>query len=363
MSGVLGIILANKNESSVMATGGQLVYDLRGYRYHVFTSAGQTAPGQPNAVGAAGSFIVQSNDGNKLFDVLCVGGGGAGGVTPSNATGADGGGGGAVADYFNIPITLPAPGTPVAFPVYVGAGGGYAVPTNVGGAVSLGGTQYPLGVSNPLYITTLAQFNSRFGDTPLGYTAVGGAPAGNYPSSQVSSYGRPAGASGNGNPGGADFPLGTRTGGSGGGGAAGTGNIGNPWWPVPAPLLATPSFPPANYYPTPAAQSSGGNGGVGATSTIAQPDAPHGNVFGGGGGGGGGVPNSFPAPVAPGGAGGTGGGGTGGTGGAGPTGYPGTEGGTNTGGGGGGQAAVPSGSVGPYRSGGPGIVVVRYPYP
>ena len=360
MGGVLGVLLANKTVSSVMATGGQLVYDLRGYRYHVFTSAGQTAPGQPNAVGAAGSFVVQKNDDNKLFDILCVGGGGAGGTTPSTQAGAGGGGGGAVTEFFNIPITLPSPGTPVAFPVYVGVGAGYAVPTNVGGAVSIGGTQFPNGVSNPFYITTLAQFNSRFGDTPLGYTAAGGAPAGNYPSSQVSSYGYPAGASGNGNPGGDNlsFPqtISTRRGGSGGGGAGGAGIPGSPYWPTPV----SPTYSaPGTYYPTAYPSASGGIGGAGATSTIAQPDSPHGNVFGGGGGGGAGVPANFPLPVVPNASGGTGGGGYGG---AWPTIF-GSEGGTNTGGGGGGQGAVPSGSSGPVRYGGPGIVVVRYPYP
>ena len=359
MGGVLGVLLANKTVSSVMATGGQLVYDLRGYRYHVFTSAGQPGPNQPVAIGAAGSFIVQNNDGNKLFDVVCVGGGGAGGTTPSNQSGSGGGGGGAVTEFFNIPITLPSPGTPVSFPVYVGAGAGYALPTPVIPA-SIGGTQFPLGVSHPTSPSILVQFNSRFGAAPLGYTANGGAPAGNYPTSSVSSYGYPAGASGNGNPGGDNLSfsqtINTRRGGSGGGGAGGAGIPGSPWWPIPS----NPTFTaPGTYYPTSYPQSSGGIGGIGFTSTIAQSDSPHGNVCGGGGGGGAGVPASFPLPVVPNASGGPGGGGAGGA-------WPnvfGTEGAANLGGGGGGQGGHPAGSSGPVRYGGPGIVIVRYPYP
>jgi hypothetical protein len=68
MSGVLGIILAG-SPKPVQATGGQVVYDLRGYRYHAFTNAGIPAPGQTTAIGTAGSFTVDSNLSNKLFDV------------------------------------------------------------------------------------------------------------------------------------------------------------------------------------------------------------------------------------------------------------------------------------------------------
>jgi hypothetical protein len=346
---------------SVAASGGQLTYDLRGYRYHVFTSAGHPAPGQPTAVGAAGSFVITSNLGNKLFDVMCVGGGGGGGIAGSYSSGAGGGGGGAVVDYLNIPITMPAPGAPVSLPVYVGLGLGLGISTS-DGAVSRGGLEGPGGFGGTYPVPIRAQFNSRFGATPLGYTANAGQCSGqiSYEYSQFPLY--PAGASGNGNAGGSHpaFPAGgdanVQVGGAGGGGAGGTGYFGSPLWPVPAPIN---NAYPGKYFPTSSPQLTGGAGGIGFTSSIAQSDSPHGNVFGGGGGGGVGV--GTPAPTSLGGTGGPGGGGPGGSFSSysGP-GYRGFDGATNTGGGGGGIAG---GSNGPYAFGGPGIVVVRYPYP
>jgi hypothetical protein len=318
MSGVLGIILAG-SPKPVQAGGGQVVYDLRGYRYHAFTNAGIPAPGQTTAVGTAGSFTVDSNLSNKLFDVCVISGGGAGAGTSSNMKGAGAGGGSQIADYFNIPITVP-PAGPVSYPVYVGVGGALHVPS-------------PGGI--PI------QYVSRFGASPLGYTAVAG-------ESAVQTDGQPGGASGNGNPGGtggANF-----TGGGGGGGAGGVGSSG-----LTGPPSAT-SRPAAD----------GGPGGIGASSSIIQPDAPSGNLFGGGGGGGAGKSAGPPGVGFQGnfGIGGPGGGGNGG-GAYGPPFIPGPAAGsageTNTGGGGGGQGAIFS--LGPRAAGGPGIVVVRYPYP
>jgi len=292
---------------SVAASGGQLIYDLRGYRYHVFTSAGQPAPFQPTQFGAAGSFVVTSNPGNKLFDVMCVGGGGNGGASPAVKAGSGGGGGGAVADYFNIPITIPAP-APASLPVYVGQGLGLGVPIS----------------GSPVVVP---QYVSRFGDYPLGYTAAAG----------IAGVAQSAGASGNGNSGGAAGNSNNNAGGSGGGGAGGIGSDG---------LFYPPS-------------ADGGSGGSGATSSIAQSDSPHGNIFGGGGGGGSGTwPLGGSGVYGAGGPGGGGdGGGTGHTAGPGGRGFAGTS---NKGGGGGGQAA---GTLSAGGSGGSGIVVVRYPYP
>ena len=320
MSGVLGIILAG-SPKPVQATGGQVVYDLRGYRYHAFTNAGIPAPGQTTAIGTAGSFTVDSNLSNKLFDVCVISGGGGGGFTSATRVGSGGGGGSQIADYFSIPITVP-PAGPVSYPVYVGVGSGLNVPS-------------PSGI--PI------QYISRFGDSPLGYTSTAGSDAGGATG---------AGSSGNGNPGGTDAPLTgpgiPGRGGSGGGGAGGAGSSG---------LVGPPS------------PATGGAGGNGASSSIIQPDAPSGNIFGGGGGGGGGA---WPGPgptfdyFGPGGAGGPGGGGAGGA----QLGPPfsrgpagGSTGGTNTGGGGGGQGSTISGTQGTKSFGGPGLVVVRYPYP
>ena len=51
----------------VVASGGQLIYDLRGYRYHVFTNSGMASPAGPANISSAGSFVVDSNDGNNII--------------------------------------------------------------------------------------------------------------------------------------------------------------------------------------------------------------------------------------------------------------------------------------------------------
>ena len=317
----------------VSASGGNYIYDgtgsFAGYRFHVFLSPG--------------TFRVSSNDGNKSFASVIVGGGGSG---LGGGGGVGGGGGGGVSDVTGLTLT---PDTD--YPVSVGYGG-------FGGGSPAGG---PSG--NRLYNST--------GSGWYGGSAGGG---------ESRETGRDGGSSGNGYGGGTPAPSQSNTpkGGSGGGGAGGNGSNGG-----------TRSGPPATYgdgSPVPPSiipYAYGGPGGIGYRSSI------DGNTYGGGGGGGrSALDSGFPAPIGYGGAGGGGPGtpdgrpnGGAGNGGYNPNGNDGGDGASGTGGGGGGGgpgipnvspyypgtyngASGPPAGIGKARSeGGPGVVVIRYPYP
>ena len=300
------------NPVSVIATGGQTIYDgtgaFSGYRFHVFTSNG--------------SFTITNNPTNQSFTVLLVGGGGGSGYGAPIQEGFGGAGGGAITEVPTLNLT-----SNTSYTVVVGSGG-----TNIPGS--------------PVPVTSNGNDSIFFG-----YKAAGG-------KLSASTLG---GASGNGNPGGG-LPAGssgTRNG-SGGGGAGGAGNLHRDWGPIGSPPaylvpIYTPRFASGNF-PTPyatyyATGRYNGGGGIGSTSTI------DGVTYGAGGGGGhvaSPVPQWWNGKYT-------------------PENVPNAE--TLFTSGGGGLAASPGvngkggGAGGPLSgtslvySGGSGTVVIRYPYP
>ena len=294
----------------ITASGGNYIYDgtgsFAGYRFHVFTSPG--------------TFRVTSNDGNLGFASVIVGGGGGVGFNGTSSNGTAGGGGGGVTDVTGIPLT---PNTD--YSITVGSGG--TRPT-LPQAASPGQTSSWAG-----------------GSAGGGGATQGGNPAGNG----TSASGYPSGGGIPGWPSG----FGPRSG-PGGGGNGGAGGDVRQWTRNPPPSL--PGYSPvydANGYPTPylAYFGTGGYAGGGGLGSISSID---GKKYGGGGGGGAvGNPiysNGLYTPEAdPNGSIFTSyGGGVGET--------PGTSG---TGGGGGGRNSGSTSSI----NGGPGTVVIRYPYP
>ena len=288
------------NNTSVVATGGNSVYDVDvdgvTYRVHVFTSTGSN------------SFSV-SHGGRAEY--LIVAGGGSGGSGEANPAGDSPGGGGAGGLLTGF-ITV----TPQTYTIVVGAGAS----TQVTGTSQAG---------------SAGQNSSAFGLTAIGggagagEEAVGGAGGSGGGGGGSCISGRKAGGAataGQGNAGGTGGDTGcSRRAGAGGGGAgaAGYDDRGN----------------------------LGGNGGNGLLLGITGIYT----YYAGGGGGG----NSANVSGTPG-AGGLGGGGAGGqsTGASGSPSGAGTDATPNTGGGGG---ATGSGTSIINGLGGSGIVVVRYP--
>ena len=294
--------------TSMQATGGNATVTENGYRRHIFTSPG--------------NLVVSSLA--SPASVLVVAGGGAGGGSTGNGQAGGGGAGG-----FRLASGI-AFANGATYPVTVGSGGAGSAPPGPGQGAD--------------------GANSVFG-YPSAITATGGGGGGGFAEPGGYVDGRPGGSgggngndgvsAGEGNTGGNDprcSPIseGTDGGGSshnsygvGGGGSAqagqgdgddaGPGGIGSP---VPADIAPT---------------------------SYGESGPSPGRYFAGGGGGGG-----SPTPAA--GEGGVGGGGDGGKDAAGSAAS------TNMGGGGGG-AQGPGGNRYAGGAGGPGIVIVSYPYP
>jgi len=286
----------------IAASGGNYIYD----------GTGSFTGYRFHVFTSPGTFTVTSNDGNLGFASVLVGGGGSGALGPPSA-GGGGGGAGQVSDVTGISLT-----TSTAYPITVGPGG--------------------LGSSTPLRDGVPSSWN--------GYGASGGASA--TPTGGALSTG---GSSGSGYGGGVVNRPGLEPsaffmGGGGGGGAAGNGQDSRYWYP---PGTGTPGYAPKGYPPFPPIPPPGrynGGGGVGVTSSI------DGIQYGGGGGGGtsgsgtvGYTPESSPGNFVP------YGGGT--------SDSPGSS----SKGGGGGGLTQGTGAPSTRAPGGPGIVVIRYPYP
>ena len=297
------------------------------YKIHTFTSTGTftvSSVGNSKGGGAGVSYMVVAGGGGGAGDAS--GGGGAGGYREGKNSGDP-----YSASPLNAPTGLTV--TAQAYPITIGAGGPapyscrgasggnsiFATITSAGG----GGAGHPPGPSPS--DKNGAAGGSGGGAGPSGYPSGGG--AGNTP--PVSP------PQGNAGVGGSPYPScrGVAGGGGGAGGAA----------PAVSNTL----------------DGSAGIGGVGTTSSIT------GSAVGRAGGGGGSLGASFePVPGRPnnGNGGGPFGGGIGGTssvpapaGGSGP--IPGTNATANTGGGGGAGAGNQGG-----KSGGSGVVVIRYKY-
>ena len=293
-------------KTSMQATGGNATVTENGYRRHIFTSPG--------------NLVVSSLA--SPASVLVVGAGGAGGGSVGNGQAGGGGAGG-----FRLASGI-AFANGATYPVTVGSGGAGVAPPGPG----QGGDGA----------------NSVFG-YPSAITATGGGGGGGYdPGSGGYKPGRNGGSGGGhgndgtsigeGNSGGNDprcSPIsegtdggqsGTNNYGTGGGGAAqagqgdgddtGTGGIGAP---VPSDIVPTSYGEPG---PSPGRYFAGGGGGGGS------PSQAQGGVGGGGNGGQGAV---------------------------------GGDASTNMGGGGGG-AQGPGGNQFAGGAGGPGIVIISYPF-
>ena len=310
-----------------------------GYTYHVFTSSG--------------SFVFSGGE-DKIFELLVVAGGGGGGSRNDN--GSDGGGGGGAGGVIHVPGTGLDDGT---YPITIGAAGA-GVPESPGGPV-------PSSAVGGDTIFKLSGPNAHI-------TAKGGGGGGSGP---------------NGGPMTSNGP-----GGSGGGAGSGGGSNNNHYGTAvtqPVTLLSAPLYTAYGNRggdgdnSTPHAGSGGGGAGARGVNGRNQP---------GGGDGGAGqpfpgfagpipafapLPSNWKSAVAPQGY--FGGGGAGGSGGPGPN--PGGSGGvgggadsrpssndplsgenatSNVGGGGaGGSGFTASGGTdGSGRSGGSGIVIIRY---
>jgi len=309
----------------VTATGGTISY-CGDYKIHTFTSPGTFC------VSCAGNA-----SGSNSVDYLVVAGGGGGG---SEGGGAGAGGyressGAASGCYSVSPLGACVSALPVSvtgYPVTVGGGGAGDGPAPCG-PISTGTPG-----SNSVFSTIISAGGGgggskcTAGGNPQKAGASGGSGGGGSrdagPSYPGGAGNTPPVAPPQGNNGGNSTGTGDSNG-AGGGGATAVGGS---------------SSPP---------NQAGGSGGSGATSSI------NGTPTTRAGGGGGGT-NCGTAPSA--GAGGPGGGGAGGPGGPGTSAVAGTA---NTGGGGGGGAygngCAPYGKQ-PGKSGGSGIVIIRYKY-
>ncbi len=255
---------------------------------------------------------------NQVSYMVVAGGGGSGAVTGGYATGGGGAGGfredkSPVTPYTASPldgagnITV----TATSFPITVGAGGtaGPAPAPNLGGA---GGTSTFSTITSAGGGNTEANGGSGGGGGPGASTGVGGGGSGNTPPVTPSqgSNGGPGGHSAGG------------VGAGGGGGATAVGGTG-----VTGPSAAA------------------GDGGAGATTEI------NGSSTAFAGGGGGGTNHCAPIPSGKRGVGGAGGGGNG------QSNCAASENGTDNTGGGAGGAMSPNGAG---KTGGSGIVIIRY---
>jgi hypothetical protein len=291
------------------AFGGNSVQTDGTYWYHTFTSSGTFTPSQP-----------------LTTDYLVVAGGGGAGGTEQNATlSAPGGAGG-----LRSTVTATGGGGSLESAISLLSGTSYTVTIGAGGAG---------GAASPAYTHGSSGSDSVFGSI----TSLGGG-GGGFASGGTAMNGYNGGSGGGGNGGGgASYGVGG-SGTAGQGYAGGTGS--NAF--VSAYAFGAGGGGGAGAAGTNGSSTAGGNGGIGVQITALA------NITGTGasgyyaGGGGGGVNSSNP-----GGSGGAGGGGAGGT-----SGGQGVAGTANTGGGAGG-----SGTAGNFvgRSGGSGIVIVRYP--
>lgn len=290
--------ISSASSAQAKATGGNTIITDSTYWYHVFTTSGTFTPTQ-----------------NITADVLQIAGGGSGGPSFADYTGAGGGGAGGVSYVSAQSLSANNP-----FTVTVGAGGAGTSSTSATWA----------GISGS---------NSQFGSLTA---AVGGG---------TSNFTGIAGGSGGGTAGGAGLT-------NGGNGTAGQGNKGGG-----ADQNAGAGGGGAGAVGTNASsQVNAGAGGIGTSSFSSWGLATRtgqlsGGIFyyAGGGGGGGGAAYGTPVTAQ----GGLGGGGAGGDGGN-DVDVP-QNGLANTGGGGGACGMVAA--TGTYRrsgSGGSGIVIVRY---
>ena len=304
VDGTQGWVAVNSNDQGfiipayVAATGGTITTS-GNYKIHTFTGPGTFT------VTCSGNSL-----GNQDIDYLVVAGGG-GGI-------GGGGGAGGFRESRN-PANAPAwTASPLASTTSLNLPAtGY--PITVGGGSQSSG-------SNSVFSTITSAGGGGGGARYLqGSDGGSGGGTGQDDNLPGGTGNTPPVSPPQGNPGGF-APPGAYGGASGGGGAtASGGNGGGPGDPAP-----------------------GGNGGAGATTSISGSPTAY------AGGGGGGSNNSGSGT---GGTGGTGGGGNGG----GPDGSEGACGTANTGGGGGGaefEAATPGGA----RTGGSGIVIIRYKF-
>ena len=307
------------NAVFVAASGGNATVTCGNFKTHIFTGPGTFT------VSCAGNAC-----GSNTVEYLVVAGGGGGAMGNGFDSGGGGGAGGfrtrtalPSASPLNAPANLPVSAT--AYPIVVGAGGGNQTSPN-----------------NPGNVGNVSSFST------------------------ISSAG---GGKGNYGPGGGG-PTGTSNGGSGGGVHQEAASLGNQ--PPVSPPQGQPGGTSGNLDGTPPQTPNGGGGG-GAGSAGSSGTGSN----GGAGGAGSFIPTAFIGPTAPsygetgpagryfagGGAGGaspnrggqTPGSATGGLGGGGDVTLTGTE---NTGGGGGASDnSAPGG-----RSGGSGIVMIRYKF-
>jgi len=319
------IIASDSGLVYTVATGGTLIETGDGFRTHVFTSSGNLI------ISSVGTTF------NTLeYQVVAGGGGGADGYIDQGGGG--GGAGGLI--YSNNIIAVAS-----TMPVIVGAGGS------------------PAGYDQKATNGTPSVFNAN---TAIGggggggkrNQGSGGVPAGNGGSGGGGMFGtfppaggtdRGTGTPGQGNPGGESMyttPFGGYAMNSGGGGGAGS--RGYTW--------NDGTYNDANF-----ANVGGGIGRVAMSlpASYGTPGPAPGRYFAGGGGGG--FADRPGANMVPGPGGAGGGGGGAGRPGA-PQGGPGINGTTNTGGGGGGGSYPSYYTIYPGRTGGSGIVIVRYPY-
>ena len=337
-----GLVQGGVTGPSVNASGGNINGQPggNGYTYHVFTSPG--------------NFVISSASETE-FEILVVAGGGGGGSRNNN--GSDGGGGGGAGGVVHVPgYTGLADGT---YPVAIGAAGA-GVPESPGGPVpssAVGGdTIFKLSGPNA-HIT--AKGGGGGGSGPVGGPVASNGPGGSgggggggggpgqgnhfgtavtqpvtlIPSPNYTAYGNNGGASDNVNP---------HVGGSGGGsGAAGApadrsdaapGGDGQPFPSFPGSLPAFAPLPSSwkSEIPGTGHFAGGGAGGAGGPGTVA------GNTGGLGGGA-----DSVPSNNNP---------------------LSGVNAIANTGGGGAGGSGFTAngGTDGSGRSGGSGIVIIRY---
>ncbi len=296
----------------IVATGGTITC-CGNYKIHTFTGPGTFTVTNAGAPG-----------GSTRLDYMVVAGGG-GSATLIEATGGGGGGG--------FRESVPSPAAWTASPLATTTGVTAAVqsyPIQVGGGGAAGAAQ-----PGCVPACTTNEGGDGTSSIALGITSTGGGGGGRFKGA-----GRPGGSGGggggrntaaggsgntppvspaqgtNGGNSRADDAPSANDAGGGGGGATGTGNPGGT---VPAPA--------------------GGNGGGGATTSIS--GSPVTRAGGGGGGG-------QDAPV--------------GTGGPGGGGNADSNGAVNTGGGAGGRNQPPGTNYEAGKSGGSGIVIIRYKF-
>jgi hypothetical protein len=319
------IIASDSGLVYTVATGGTLIETGDGFRTHVFTSSGNLV------ISSVGTTF------NTLeYQVVAGGGGGADGYMDQGGGG--GGAGGLI--YSNNIIAVAS-----TMPVIVGAGGSPAgydqKATN--GTPSVFNANTAIGGGGGGGKRNQGSGGIRAGDGGSG----GGGMYATYPPG--GGVDRGTGTPGQGNPGGESMystPFGGYTMNAGGGGGAGSRGY---------------TWNDGTWSSAPTANVGGGIGLVAMSvpDSYGTPGPAPGRYFAGGGGGG--FANRPGANMVPG-PGSAGGGGEGagrpGT----PSGGPGINGTTNTGGGGGGGSYPSYYTIYPGRTGGSGIVIVRYPY-